>query len=349
MAITKQAFGSAKDGSALSLYTLDNGHMQVKLTDLGATIVSIIVQDKNENMVDVALGYDTPEGYYGNGCYFGAVIGRSGNRIDKGRFSLNGKEYQLDINDNENNLHSGRNGFEFRKWDVSAQTDNSITFAIADEDLEQGYPGNFRAAITYTLTDEDTLRLHYTGECDQDTIANMTNHVYFNLSGHDSGSIEGQELMLAARHYTPVIDNQAIPTGECAPVEGTVFDFTTAKPIGRDIGADVDQLQFVKGYDHNFVLREKKGAIIKAAEAYSPKTGICMEVFTDLPCVQFYAGNCMTPNMAGKNGAIYQPRCGFCLETQYAPNAINMDGFDKPVLKAGEPYDTTTCYKFSGR
>ena len=349
MAVTKQLFGKAADGSDLTLYTLDNGHMQVKVTDLGATIQSIIVQDKNENMIDVALGYDTPEGYYEGTCYFGAVIGRSGNRIDKGRFTINGKEYQLDINDNENNLHSGLNGFDKRKWEVSEVSGSSVTFSLKDGDLEQGYPGNFSCSVTYTLTDEDTLRLHYKGVCDQDTIANMTNHTYFNLGGHKSGSIEGHELMLAAKHYTPVIDHQAIPTGECAPVEGTVFDFTTAKEIGRDIEADVDQLKFVKGYDHNFIIREKKGPVIKVAEAYCKETGICMETYTDLPCIQFYAGNCMTPDQAGKDGAVYQPRHGFCLETQYAPNAINMEGFDKPLLKAGESYDTVTCYKFFGR
>lgn len=347
MAISKEAFGKTKDGQELSLYTIDNGHMQVKLTDLGATIVAIQVQDKNENMVDVVLGYEDAQGYYDNTCFFGAVIGRSGNRIDKGRFTINGKEYQLDINDNENNLHSGLNGFDHRKWDVAACTEDSITFALEDADMEQGYPGNFKVCVTYTVDDKDTLKLHYQAECDQDTVANLTNHVYFNLGGHDSGSIEDQELMLTAKYYTPVKDHQAIPTGECAPVEGTVFDFTTAHKIGERINADEEQLKFVQGYDHNFVLGEKKGAIRRVAEAYCDKTGICMEVYTDLPAMQFYAGNCMTPDMKGKNGAVYQPRTGFCLETQFVPNSINMDNFEKPLLKAGDKYDTTTCYRFS--
>lgn len=347
MAVTKEPFGKSKDGQALSLYTIDNGKMQVKLTDLGATIQAILVPDKGGNLVDVALGYDKPEDYYENGCYFGAVIGRNGNRIDKGRYCLGEKEVQLDINDNENNLHSGLNGFDNRVWTVEKETDNSVTFFLKDADMEQKNPGNFLVHVTYTLSDDNALSLHYEAECDQDTIANLTNHVYFNLGGHKSGPIEGHMLQINAKHYNPVIDFQAIPTGEKAPVAGTVFDFTTPHRIGERIGAEEEQLTFVKGYDHNWILRDEKGEPIKAVEASCPATGIFMEVFTDLPAVQFYAGNCITPGHAGKDGALYQPRCGFCLETQFVPNAINMDGFQKPILKAGEKYDTTTCYRFS--
>ena len=348
MAVTKQPFGKSRDGEELSLFTLDNGSMQVKLTDLGATIVSIVVQDKNENMTDVVLGYDTPEEYYQNNCYFGAVIGRSGNRIDKGRFTINGTTYQLDINDNENNLHSGVNGFDKRKWDVVKTTDDSVSFFLKDADKEQGYPGNFRVTVTYTLKEDNALVLHYEGESDADTVANMTNHVYFNLGGHDSGTILDHELMLAAKHYTPVRDEQAIPTGEIAPVAGTVMDFTTPKVIGKDIGADFEQLKFVGGYDHNYVIRPDKGAIIRVAEVYCPRTGICMEAYTDLPGLQFYTGNFIT-DQKGKGGAVYHYRQGLCMETQYYPNSINQEGFAHPLLKAGEKYDTTTCYKFSGR
>lgn len=346
MSVTREAFGKTRDGQELSLFTIDNGQMQVKLTDLGATIVSVIMQDKNENKVDVVLGYEDAQGYYENTCFFGAVIGRSGNRIDKGRFTLNGKPYQLAVNDNENNLHSGPNGFDKRRWEVERISDDSLTFFLQDADMEQGYPGNFQVSVTYTLDANNTLRLHYEAESDQDTVANLTNHVYFNLGGHDSGSIEGQELMLAAQWYTPVIDHQAIPTGECAPVAGTVFDFTTPHRIGERINEEVEQLKFVQGYDHNFVIRDNKGPVIRIAEAYCADTGICMDVSTDLPAVQFYAGNCMTPDQKGKNGAVYQPRHGFCLETQYVPNSINMDNFARPVLKAGEKYDSLTCYRF---
>lgn len=350
MAVTKSSFGKAKDGRELTLYTLTNHQgMSVQVTDLGATLVSVKVQDKNEKVLDVILGYDTAEGYYEHTCFFGAVIGRSGNRIDKGRFTINGKSYQLDINDNENNLHSGNNGFEKRLWETKQVGESSVCFAIQDKDGEQGYPGNFEASITYTLTEENELFLDYAGSCDQDTVANMTNHVYFNLAGHDSGNILDQELMMTAKAYTPVRDGQAIPTGEIAPVEGTPMDFTTAKPIGRDIDADFDQLKFVGGYDHNFVLKQDRGAVEKFAEAYCPATGICMEAFTDLPGVQFYAGNFITPDQTGKGGAIYGKRQGFCLESQYYPNSINQEGFASPLLKAGAAYRTTTCYKFSVR
>ena len=349
MAVTRQAFGKAKDGQELSLFTIDNGKMQVEVTDLGATIQAIIVPDRNGTMTDVALGYDGPDAYYENTCYFGAVIGRSGNRIDKGHFVLNGKEYQLDVNDNENNLHSGLNGFDNRVWTVEKTTENAVSFFLKDADMEQNYPGNFQVSVTYTLTEDNALELHYEAECDQDTVANLTNHTYFNLSGHNSGSVEDQELMLVAKRYNPVIDFQAIPTGELAAVEGTVFDFTSPHRIGERIGADEEQLAFVKGYDHNWLIRDEKGEIIRIAEAYSRQTGICLEAFTDLPAVQFYAGNCITPGQIGKGGAVYQPRCGFCLETQFVPNAINMDNVQKPILKAGDKYDTVTRYRFSVR
>ena len=227
-------------------------------------------------------------------------------------------------------------------------TEDSVTFGIKDADLEQGYPGNFEATVTYTLTDDNTLRLKYRARCDQDTVCNMTNHSYFNLGGHDSGSIEDTQLWLSCEYYTPVIDSQAIPTGEIRPVAGTVFDFTTPKAIGQDIGADDEQLKFVLGYDHNFVIRKERGPVIRFAEAYQPKTGICMEVYTDLPGVQLYAGNCIG-HLEGKNGTEYVNRCGFCMETQFYPNSINQEGFAKPVLKAGEEFESVTCYKFSVR
>ena len=350
MAVVKTDFGTTKKGEKASLYTITNGNgMKAALTDYGAVIVSIVLQDKNENDTDVVLGYDSVTGYEENGCYFGAVIGRSGNRIDKGRFTINGKEYQLDINDNENNLHSGLNGFDSRIWTVERISENSVVFALEDADMEQGYPGNFKVSVTYTLTDENTLVLHYEGCCDQDTVANMTNHVYFNLGGHASGSILNHTLQLSAKEYTPVRDAQAIPTGEYAPVAGTVMDFTQPRRIGQSIDDAFDQLVFTGGYDHNFVLKREKGSVEKFADAYCAETGIYMEAFTDLPGVQFYAGNFINPDMAGKNGAVYQKRQGFCLESQFYPNSINQEGFASPLLKAGEKYDTTTCYRFGVR
>ncbi len=348
MKIEKKDFGKTKDGKVCSLYTLTNKNgMSVSLTDFGATIVSVIVPDKDGNMKDVVLGYDDVTGFEEGGCFFGAVIGRSGNRIQNGRFVINGKEYQLDINDNDNNLHSGNNGFDSRVWDAAADEEkNAVVFSIKDADMEQGYPGNFCASVTYTLDDENTLSLEYCSQSDADTVSNMTNHVYFNLGGHESGSILDHMLKLEAPTYTPIHDHQAIPTGEIAPVAGTPLDFTSFRQIGKDIDADFEQLTFVGGYDHNFVIKEEKGECVKFAEAFSPVTGICMEAYTDLPGFQFYAGNFIPDGMKGKNGAVYNKRSGFCLESQFYPNSINQEGFASPLLKAGETAKTVTAYRF---
>ena len=344
MGITKEPFGSE-----YTLYTITNAKgTQIKVTDLGGTIVSLLFQDKNEVMQDIVLGYDTPEEYLKNGGFLGAWVGRSGNRIGLARFELNGKAYQLPVNDNDNNLHSGPDIFSSRKAKVQLTSDNCITFSIKDSDLRQGYPGNFIGTCSYTLTDDDALRIRYTGECDSDTICNMTNHSYFNLGGHACGSMEDTILWMSCDRYTPVVDGQAIPTGELRPVAGTAFDFTTQKPIGQDINADDEQLKFVGGYDHNFVIQKDKGMMVRFAEAYQPKTGICMECYTDLPGVQFYAGNCI-PEMHGKDGALYGPRDGFCLETQFYPNSINQEGFAKPILRAGEVVESVTTYRFTVR
>ena len=225
MSVTKESFGND-----YTLYTITNANgMQVKLTDLGGTVVSILFEDKNETMRDVVLGYDTPEAYMTNGGYLGAWVGRSGNRIDKARFEIDGKTYELPVNDNENNLHSGPDIFSRRRAEVVSDSEDSVTFRIQDADLQQGYPGNFTAEVTYTLTVDNALRLKYKAKCDQDTICNMTNHSYFNLGGHDSGSMEDTQLWFSCEYYTPVIDHQAIPTGEYRPVKGTAFDFTTPK------------------------------------------------------------------------------------------------------------------------
>ena len=337
-----------QDGTELSLYSFTNKNgVTMTVTELGATLVKLLVPDRSGALRDVVLGYDDPQGYIDHTCYFGAVIGRSGNRIDKGRFVIGGKTYQMDVNDNENNLHSGNNGFDIRKWDVAAidEAANSITFSMDSPDGDQGFPGHFCVTVTYTLTDDNEVVLHYEGSCDADTVANLTNHTYFNLAGHESGSIEGQLLQLHAKAYTPVRDSQAIPTGELAPVAGTPMDFQTEKPIGRDIEADFEQLKFVGGYDHNYVLSDAAGTKKKMAEAYCKESGIAMEAFTDCCGVQFYAGNFITPQ-TGKDKAAYGKRQGFCLESQYYPNAINQEGFPSPLLRAGEKYDTVTSYRF---
>ncbi len=344
----KKKFGTLSDGTELSLYSFTNkNNMTMTVTDLGATLVSLVVPDLKGNLLDVVLGYDTPEEYLAGDCYFGAVIGRNGNRIDKGCFVIDGKTYQLPINDHENNLHSGPNGIQTRRWEV-ADVDESarrITFHLISPDGDNGFPGNFDMEMSYTLTEEDAVVLHYSGSSDQDTIANMTNHSYFNLAGHDAGSIEGHLVKLNAEFYTPVRDEQAIPTGEIAPVAGTPMDFRTAKPIGLEINADFEQLKFAGGYDHNYILPGDGSELQKVAEVFCPASGICMGVVTDLPAVQFYTGNFIT-DQAGKGGAGYHRRQGLCLETQYAPNAINEPAFLSPLLKAGERYETETRYRF---
>lgn len=344
----KKVYGRTNDGTEYNLYSFTNKNgMTMVLTELGATLVSVFVPDRDGVLRDVVLGYDQPQDYIDNTCFFGTVIGRSGNRIDKGHFTIGGKEYQMDVNDNENNLHSGNDGYDNRKWDVKAVDgeNNSITFALSSPDGDQGFPGNFDVTVTYTLTDENEIVLHYEGSTDADTVANLTNHSYFNLAGHDSGTIEDQELCIYADAYTPVRDSQAIPTGEIAPVEGTPMDFRTAKTIGRDINADFEQMVFVGGYDHNYVLSDHAGEKKKMAQAYCDKTGIVLEAFTDCCGMQFYAGNFIT-DQTGKNGVKYTKRHGFCLESQYYPNAVNESGFPSPVLRTGEKYDTKTSYKF---
>ena len=347
MAVTKESFGRIADGREASLYTLSvSPTLEVKVTDYGATLVAVLVQDKNEHMTDVVLGYDDAAGYEQGHGHFGAIVGRSGNRIDHAQFELNGKVYHLKANTFEHNLHSGDDYFGKRLWTEEEVTEDSVTFSLFDADMQQGYPGNFTCHVTYKVQDEGRLSIHYLATSDQDTVANMTNHVYFNLDGHDQGNVHDQELMIRAEAYTPVSDHTAIPTGELAPVEGTPMDFRTPHTIGARIDADFEQMKMLGGYDHNYVIKKDKGAIEKIAEAYSPKTGICLTAYTDLPGVQFYAGNSIGEGTPGKGGAVYNPRSGFCLETQYFPNSINQEGFASPVLKAGDTYDTTTIYKF---
>ena len=348
--MNKESFGTSKQGEAVSVYMLENEKgSKVRVTDYGAALVSIIVPDKDGNMQDVLLGYDNVTGYENNTCYFGAVIGRNGNRIAQAQLTINGVSYQLDANDNENNLHSGEKGMDTIVWGVKEYKDNTIRLTVRSADKEQGFPGNMDAEVTYILTDDDTVEINYKAVSDQDTVANFTNHAYFNLEGHAFGSVLGQELMLRASNFTPVIDAKAIPTGEIAPVAGTPMDFTTAKTIGQDIEADDIQIRYGGGYDHNFVLdKTEKGAFELIAEAYAPGTGIVMKVFTDLPGVQFYSGNFIT-TQDGKQGAVYEKRQGFCLETQFFPNSVNEPNFESPILKAGEVYTTKTSYQFGVR
>lgn len=342
----KLSFGTTKGGQEASLYVLENkNRMVIKVSDYGAALVSVLVPDKNGVQRDVVLGYDDVTGYEEHTCYFGATVGRNGNRIAGSKFVINGKTYKIEANENENNLHSGSNGFNSLIWEVKEVSDHAVTFYHLSSQKEQGFPGEMEVEVTYTLTDENAVEITYRAKADEDTIMNFTNHSYFNLGGHDSGSIEHQKLQILAEAYTPVADSKSIPTGEIAKVEGTPMDFRTMKAIGQDINADFEQLKFTGGYDHNYVLSDKAGEMKGMANAYCEETGIAMEASTDCCGVQLYAGN-FIGNQTGKGGVPYADRCGFCLESQFYPNAVNQKNFPSPVVKAGQEYHSKTVYRF---
>lgn len=336
-------FGKTKDGQEGKLYLLKNKNgMKAKVSDYGATLVSLFVPDCEGLLRDVVLGYDDVAGYEAGTCYFGATVGRVANRIAKGKFQLNGKNYDLTQNDNGNSLHGGRDYMNQRMWEVEMETDQEITFFLNSPDGDQGYPGMVDIRVTYMLTDENELKIHYHAVPQADTLLNMTNHSYFNLDGHDSGTAVEQKALICAQSFTRA-DAECIPTGEVIPVEGTPMDFRTAKKISLEIDAEYEPLILGKGYDHNWVLDGE--GFRKAGALYSEKSGIGMEVYTDLPGIQFYTGNFIEKEI-GKGGATYGRRQGVCFETQYFPDAIHHENFVSPVTKAGEVYDTTTVYRF---
>jgi aldose 1-epimerase len=324
--------------------------MKVRLTNYGAIVTAIEVPDRNGKLADVALGYNSLEGYVNavDRPYFGAIVGRYGNRIAKGNFSLNGKEYTLAKNNGENHLHGGMMGFDKVIWNAKVTGPNTVEFSYLSKDGEEGYPGNLSVKVTYTLTDKNELRIDYLATTDKATPVNLTNHSYFNLSGEGSPTILDHQLMIAADAYTPV-DKGLIPTGELRPVSGTAFDFRTAKPIGRDIGMKDQQLEYGLGYDHNWVLSKKTNGMTLAATLYEPKSGRFMEVFTEEPGVQFYCGNFLDGRLTGKSGKPYAYRSGLCLETQHYPDSPNQSGFPSTILNPGKEYKTVTLYKFSAR
>lgn len=337
-------FGQTKDRKEATLYTITNENgMMIGVTDFGATLHAVLVPDRDGNLCDVVLGYDNAKGYENGSGFFGATVGRNANRIGGASFELNGKIYHLAKNDGENNLHSGLDYYSYRIWQVKETTDNSITFFLHSPDGDQGYPGAVDLYVTYTLTEKNEVKIHYHGIPEEDTIINLTNHSYFNLSGHDSGDVLEQEVWIDADAYTRA-NAQSIPTGEIVPVEGTPMDFRVAKAVGQDIDSDYEALKFGNGYDHNWVLNHSR-SLQKAAQLYSQKTGIAMDVSTDLPGMQVYTAN-FVENEMGKQGAVYQKRQGICFETQYFPDAVHHDDFEGPVCKAGEIYDTTTVYRF---
>ena len=349
MSIKISNFGKSDKKENVSLFTVTNKNgMVVSLTDWGATMVSILVPDKNKKMRDVVLGFDNVDNYLENYCFFGATVGRNGNRIGNASFKIDGKTYNISKNErNKNNLHSGPNGYQKRLWNYKLdETNNSIAFSILSPDMDQGYPGNFNITVTYTLTDDNSIKINYHGVSDKDTLANMTNHSYFNLNGHNSGSILNHLLQINSKKFA-IVDDESIPTGELREVNGTPLDFTKFRRLADDINNDFDQLKKTKGYDHSFLLDKKTDGIEKAAILKSEESGITMEVYTDCKAVQFYAGNYLDDvPQTGKGGYTYGFREGLCLETGFLPNAINIPSFASPILKAGKIYDSTTIYKF---
>jgi aldose 1-epimerase len=346
---TRAPFGTV-DGKEVFLYTLTNkSGMEARITNYGGIVVSLLVPDKSRKPGDIVLGYDSLSSYLKATPYFGAIVGRYGNRIGKARFTLDGKEYVLNANGGPNTLHGGLKGFDKVVWDADGTTpatQPSLSLSYLSKDGEEGYPGNLKATVVYTLTDSNELRIDYTASTDKPTVLNLTHHSYFNLAGAGSGDILSHELMLNADKFTP-IDSGLITTGELKPVEGTPMDFRTATAIGSRIGAKDDQLRFGRGYDHNWVLNRSGEGLSLAARVSEKTSGRVMEVWTTQPGVQFYSGNFLDGTNIGKGGKAYAYRTGLCLETQHFPDSPNKPAFPSTALRPGENFKSTTVYKFS--
>ena len=344
---SRRPFGTAPSGEAVELLTLSSGAISCEILTFGATLRALTVPDRVGNPVDVALGYETLEEYHSQDAYLGAVVGRYANRIAKGRFTLNGQDYTLAVNNGPNHLHGGIVGFSYKVWAVEELTQTRAVLTLDSPHMEEGYPGNLRVKVTYTL-DDHALTLRYQAECDRDTPCNLTNHAYFNLGGQGSGSVLEQEITLFASHYTPT-DPDSIPTGEVASVEGTPMDLRTPTPMGAHIEEPFVQLVQARGYDHNYVVDGQVGTQRPAARVYCRETGIEMTAETTLPGVQLYTANYLDKGRRGKNGAVYAPRHAFCLETQFFPDSPNQPSFPTTILKAGAQFDHTTRFSFGIR
>lgn len=339
----KRDLGLTSKGEVTKVFTLKNEKgMQVNVSDLGATLLDLYVPDKNGEIRDVILGFETAVEYEESGTFFGSAVGRVANRTGNASFVLNGKEYKMAKNDSENNLHSGPDCWKNRVWDVKSVSESEIVFLLHSPDGDQGFPGALDMEVAYILTEDNELKIHYYSVPDADTIISMTNHAYFNLNGHESGDILAQEVWMDADAYTRA-DAESIVTGEIISVEGTPMDFRAKKTIGKDIEEEYEALIFGNGYDHNWCLNGT--GYRKVAEMTAKESGITMEVYTDKPGVQMYTGN-FIDGETGKGDVIYKKRQGVCFETQLYPNAINKDNFQKPIVKAGEVYESTTAYKF---
>lgn len=349
--MTKKSFGKTPDGAEITLYSLTNASgMEVGIINYGAIVISIKVPDRAGKFGDVVLGFDSLDGYEADNPYFGAIVGRYGNRIAKGEFKLDGKTYTLAKNNGPNSLHGGVKGFNKAVWtarDVSTPDLPAVRLTYLSKDGEEGYPGNLTVEVTYSLTAHNELKIDYSLSTDKDTVANVTNHSYFNLAGEGSGDVLKHDLTVNADKFTPV-DDTLIPTGELKNVAGTPFDFRKSTAIGARIDQDDEQLKFGKGYDHNWILNRAAGAPPSlAARVYEPTTGRVLEVWTTQPGVQFYSGNFLDGTIHGKSGHVYGHRSGFCLETQHFPDSPNHSNFSSTEIKPGQHFRSTTLFKFS--
>ncbi|MBI5915136.1 MAG: galactose mutarotase [Bacteroidetes bacterium] len=353
--ITKSPFGTLPDGTSVDLYTLTNKNgLEAKITNYGGIVVSLKTPDRNGKFEDIVLGYDSLAQYVADNPYFGAIVGRYGNRIAKGRFTLEGKTYTLAKNNGENHLHGGLKGFDKAVWEASPFKANggvSLTLSRISPDMEEGYPGNLELRVIYSLTNDDKFQIEYSAASDKSTHINLTHHSYFNLTGNAKRDILGHVLNINSRAYMPV-DSGLIPLGFYKMLAGTPFDFQQPKPIGQDINAADEQLKFGQGYDHCWVLTREAAAIpdgkmFLAATVYEPESGRVMEISTTEPGIQFYSGNFLDGKYKGKGGVVYQDRWGFCLETQHMPDSPNHPEYPPTVLSPGFIYSSATVHKFS--
>jgi aldose 1-epimerase len=340
------------DGTEIERYTLANANgMEARIITYGGVVTSLTAPDRTGKYADIVLGMADMPGYLTPPPYFGALIGRYGNRIGLAQFSLDGKVFQLPKNDGDNTLHGGTQGFDKHIWkarEVANAEGPSLELTFTSPDGDMGFPGALTAKVVYTVTAKNELKIDYTATTTKNTVVNLTNHSYFNLQGQGDGDILAHEVTILADRFTPV-DKGLIPTGELRPVKGTPFDFTKSTAIGARINGSDEQLQFGKGYDHNWVLNSRGGALAKAAEVYEPKTGRVLEVWTTEPGLQFYTGNFLDGTLHGKGGKVYPHRGAFCMETQHFPDSPNKPSFPTTELKPGATYHTNTVYRFSSR
>jgi aldose 1-epimerase len=350
--VKRDKYGTTPDGHEVDSYTLSNSHgVEVQVINFGGIITSILVPDSNGKMADVALGFDNLDGYLENKPYFGAIVGRYANRIANGKFTLDGKEYTLAKNNGPNSLHGGTKGFNKVLWQAEPfrrGQSEGVTLSYLSRDGEEGYPGNLKVKVTYTLTDKNELVIDYEATTDKATPINLTNHSYFNLSGEGSGDVLAHELQLNADSFTPV-DQNLIPTGEMKPVKGTPMDFTHPTAIGARINDQYEQLIIAHGYDHNFVINRKNDKLQFAARVRDPKSGRVLEVYTTQPGIQLYTGNFLDGTVVGKHGHAYKQRAAFCLETQHYPDSPNHANFPSTILRPGQVFHSQTVFKFSAQ